>query len=154
MGYIEELRALVGTRPLNLTGVTVLVIDRYDRFLMVQSDEIWKLPGGFIELGESAEDAGRREILEETGMNIGNLQLIGVFSGKNFYTKLPNGDEYFPITIAYMTKDIRSGDLKPDGIETQMVQFFKWPVLPNELSPRDRQIVQTFNESLNINWKE
>ena len=84
MGYIEELRALVGTKPLVLTGVTVLVIDQHRRFLMVESDNIWKLPGGFIELGESAEEACRREILEETGVNIGNLQLIDVFSGKNY----------------------------------------------------------------------
>lgn len=150
MGYIEELRALVGTRPLILTGVAVLVIDQHDRFLMVQSDEMWKLPGGYIELGESAEEAGIREILEETGMHIGNLQLIGVFSGKNFYTKLPNGDKYYPVTIAYATKDIRSGNLKPDGIETQKVQFFNWSFPPKDLSARDRQILQSFKVKRSI----
>jgi ADP-ribose pyrophosphatase YjhB (NUDIX family) len=148
MGYIEDLRALVGTRPLILTGVTVLVIDQQSRFLMVQSDKVWKIPGGFIEMGETAEDACRREIFEETGMNIGNLQLIGVFSGKDFFTKLPNGDEYYPITIAYVTEDIRSGDLKPDDIEIQKVQFFKWSAFPKDLSPRDRQIFQSFIENL------
>jgi ADP-ribose pyrophosphatase YjhB (NUDIX family) len=144
MGYIEELRAFVGTRPLVLTGVAVLVIDKHGRFLLVEYDKMWKLPGGFIELGESAEEAGRREIWEETGLNIGNLQLIGVISGKNFFKKLPNGDEYFHITIAYVTRDIRSGNLKPDGIETQKVQFFKRSVLPKDLSARDRQILESF----------
>ena len=148
MGYIEELRALVGTKPLVLTGVTVLVIDRHSRFLMVESDHMWKLPGGFIELGESAEEACRREILEETGIHIGNLQLIGVFSGNNYFTKLPNGDEYYPITIAYMTEDIRSGDLKPDEDEIQKVQFFKWSAFPEDLCERDRQIFQSFIENL------
>lgn len=148
MGYIEEIRALVGRRPLVLTGVTVLVIDQDSRFLMVQSDKMWKLPGGFIELGESAEEACRREILEETGINIGNLELIGVFSGKNYFTQLPNGDEYFPITIAYVTEDILSGDLKPDDIETQKVQFFKWSAFPKDLSERDLQIFQSFIENL------
>lgn len=140
MGYIEELRALVGTKPLVLTGVTVLVIDRHRQFLMVESDNMWKLPGGFIELGESAEEACRREILEETGINIGSLQLIGVFSGKNYFTKLPNGDEYYPVTIAYVTEDIRSGDLKPDEDEIQKVQFFKSSAFPEDLCERDRQI--------------
>ncbi len=150
MGYIEELRTLVGTRPLILTGVAVLAFDQHDRFLMVQSDGMWKLPGGYIELGESAEEAGIREVLEETGLNIGTLQLIGVFSGKNFFTKLSNGDEYFPVTIAFATKDIRSGSLKPDGIETQKVQFFKWSVLPKGLSARDRQILQSFKVKKSI----
>lgn len=144
MGYIEELRTLVGTRPLVLIGVVVLVFDQHSRLLMVQSDEVWKLPGGFIELEESAEETGIREIWEETGINIENLQLIGVFSGKNFFTKLSNGDEYFPVTLAYTTNDIRGGTLKPDGIETQKVQFFKWSVLPKDLSERDRQILQSF----------
>jgi ADP-ribose pyrophosphatase YjhB (NUDIX family) len=70
MGYIEELRTLVGTRPLVLIGVVVLVFDQHSRLLMVQSDEKWKLPGGFIELEESAEEAGMREIWEETGINL------------------------------------------------------------------------------------
>lgn len=144
MGYIEELRTLVGTRPLVLIGVVVLVFDQHSHLLMVQSDEVWKLPGGFIELEESAEETGIREIWEETGINIENLQLIGVFSGKNFFTKLSNGDEYFPVTLAYTTNDIRGGTLKPDGIETQKVQFFKWSVLPKDLSERDRQILQSF----------
>lgn len=148
MGYIEEIRELVGTRPMILTGVTVLVIDQHKRFLMVQQGKMWKMPGGFIELGETAEDACRREIFEETGIHIGNLQLIGVFSGSDFYTKLPNGDEYYPITLAYVTQDIRSGDLKADEVEVQKVQFFKWSDFPKELSPRDRQIFQSFVESL------
>jgi ADP-ribose pyrophosphatase YjhB (NUDIX family) len=150
MGYIEELRTLVGTRPLILTGVAVVVFDQHDRFLMVQSDGKWKLPGGYIELGESAEEAGIREISEETGINIGTLQLIGVFSGKNFFTKLSNGDEYFPVTIAYTTNDIRSGSLQPDGIETQKVQFFKWSTLPKDLCSRDRQILQSFKVKKSI----
>ncbi|MFJ7993471.1 NUDIX hydrolase [Peribacillus frigoritolerans] len=148
MGYIEDLRALVGTRTLLLTGVTVLVIDQNSRFLMVQSEKMWKLPGGFIELGESAEEACRREILEETGINIGNLQLIGVFSGKDYFTKLPNGDQYFSVNIAYVTEEILSGDLKPDDIEIQKVQFYKWSAFPKELSERDRQIFQSFIENL------
>ncbi|MNI52536.1 putative mutator protein MutT4 [compost metagenome] len=111
---------------------------------------MWKLPGGFIELGESAEEAGRREVWEETGLNIKNLQLIGVFSGKNYFAKLPNGDEYYHVTIAYVTKDISSGELKPDGIETSDVQFFKHSDLPKDLSVRDRQIFQSYKAKKSI----
>ncbi|WP_375348237.1 hypothetical protein [Peribacillus sp. Hz7] len=83
-------------------------------------------------------------------MNIGNLQLIGVFSGENFYTKLPNRDEYYPAIIAYSLRDIRSGNLKPDGIETQKVQFLKWSVLLKDSSARDRQILQSFKVKKSI----
>lgn len=37
----------------------------------------WGLPGGAQELGETAEAAARRELLEETGLTVGSLKLAG-----------------------------------------------------------------------------
>ncbi|RAS99610.1 DNA mismatch repair protein MutT [Bacillus cereus] len=143
MGYIEELRKVVGSRPLNLTGVAVAVFNEQGQILLQQRQNgIWGVPGGFVELGESTEEAGRREVFEETGIEIGTLQLISVFSGKEFFVKLPNGDEFYPITIAYLCKDIKGGLLKADGIESLSVQFFDFDKLPENISPFIKKLIE------------
>jgi 8-oxo-dGTP diphosphatase len=40
----------------------------------------YALPGGFVEIGETVEQACRREALEETGIKVEPLRLVGVYS--------------------------------------------------------------------------
>jgi len=43
----------------------------------------WALPGGFVRYGEKVEDAAVREALEETGLKVKLLKLVGVYSAPN-----------------------------------------------------------------------
>ncbi|KAA6469011.1 MULTISPECIES: NUDIX hydrolase [Bacillus cereus group] len=143
MGYIEELREVVGSRPLNLAGVAVAVFNEQGQILLQQRrNGMWGVPGGFVELGESTEEAGRREVLEETGIEIGTLQLVSVFSGKEFFVKLPNGDEFYPMTITYLCKDITGGSLQADRVESLHVQFFNLNELPQNISPFIKKLIE------------
>ncbi len=65
-------------RPLVGVGVVLL---RGDEVLLVKRGRApalgaWSLPGGAQELGETAEAAARRELLEETGLRTGELTLV------------------------------------------------------------------------------
>lgn len=41
---------------------------------------LWSMPGGFVDLGESVEDAARRECMEEMGIEVEIGELVGVYS--------------------------------------------------------------------------
>lgn len=118
--------------------------------LQKRSDGLWGVPGGFIELGESTEEAGRREVLEETGIDVGKLNLVGVFSGKQHFVKLPNGDEFYPVTIAYIKKEIEGGVLKADGQETTDAKFFKANELPEGLNPLIKNLIKEYSLSFTL----
>lgn len=149
MGYIDNLRKAVGNQPLILVGVAVGVMNDNREFLLQKrSVGLWGVPGGFIELGESTEEAGRREVLEETGIVIGKLELIGGFSGKQHFVILPNGDEFYPVTIAYISKEIIGGVLKADGQETSEAKFFKANELPEGLIPLILKLIKQYSLSL------
>ena len=146
MGYVEELRALIGQRPLLLVAAGVLIInDAGDLLLQHRTDDgLWGIPGGALELGESTEDAARRETLEETGLQIGALALFDVFSGREMFHRYPNGDEVAFVSVVYWTRDVR-GELTARHPESAALRYFSRDELKQvRLSAPNQPIVRRF----------
>jgi 8-oxo-dGTP diphosphatase len=66
-------------------SVTGIITDDEGRTLLVQrrDNHHWEPPGGVLELGESIQDGLRREVREETGLDVEPIALTGVYKNMN-----------------------------------------------------------------------
>ena len=96
-----------------------------------------------MELGETPEEAAKRECYEETGIIVNDLKLINVISGENSHFTYPNGDEVYAVDIYYVCHSF-SGTLKNQEEEVIQIKFFEKANLPKELSENDRVIISEF----------
>jgi 8-oxo-dGTP diphosphatase len=85
-----------------LLATDCVVFDGAGRVLVIRrKNEPFKgafaLPGGFVEIGETVEAACRREVLEETGVAVGKLRLVGIYSDPE---RDPRGHT---VSVAYAT---------------------------------------------------
>ena len=136
MGYIMDLRAYVGHRPLIQVGSSVFLEDKQGRVLLqLRSDNRqWSFSAaGSMEPGEAPEETARRELLEETGLTAHTLELYGVYAGPEEHYFYPNGDEVYNVEFAYACRDW-SGTPRCQEGEVEDLQFFALDGLPGGLS--------------------
>jgi 8-oxo-dGTP diphosphatase len=102
-------------------GVAVLII-KDGTFLMGQrrgshGEGTWSAPGGWLEYKESFEEAGTREVKEETGLDVKNIQFAGITN--NIF----KDDPTHSITV-WLTAEWASG--KPTITEPDKFIDQKW----------------------------
>jgi 8-oxo-dGTP pyrophosphatase MutT (NUDIX family) len=135
MDSIKLLRRALGPELLVSAGTAVVVCNAAGEYLLQkQWDRCWSVPGGVIELGESAEEAGQREVAEQTGLLTADYRLVGIFSGQVLPVPLPNADECCPVTFAYTAMEIGSV-WRGGGAEPVEARFFPAHRLPDGLNP-------------------
>ena len=149
MDYIKELRKRTNHMPLVLPHSVVVLFNKNNEILLEErsDDGYFDFPGGSIDLKESAEDAAKRELLEETGLEAIELKLFKVYSGEITHYVYFNGDEIYGVDLVYLCHKYK-GELKPQLEEVKNLKFYKLDDMPNKMSIRNKQIIKDLKREL------
>jgi 8-oxo-dGTP pyrophosphatase MutT (NUDIX family) len=117
------------TKPVT-QGARVMIIQEGKVLLVKHAyQNQYFLPGGRVKKGETFEQAARRELVEEVGMEVTALQLFGEYN--NFY-------EYKKDTIVVFLAEVGRTVWVHD-IEIESFGFFRLDELPANVSPGTRR---------------
>ena len=134
--YIRTLRSKIGNMKVVIPGVRALIFDERGALLLEKQALFgsWALPHGCLDVGESILDALKREVREETGLDVVRAEPFGIYSDPKYSVTYPNGDEVQTLTMAFVVKEW-SGRLRPDDHEVTELGFFPLDALPRPIYP-------------------
>ncbi len=104
-------------------SVTAIVTDRPGRLLMVHrtDNDLWSIPGGAMDLGESIADAAVRETKEETGLDVEVTGIVGIYTNPRHVMAYDDGEVRQQFSVCFTTR-LLGGQLRT-STETSEVRF-------------------------------
>ncbi|MBO8155825.1 MAG: NUDIX hydrolase [Bacillaceae bacterium] len=150
MNYIQQMRTYIGHDVLFTVGCGAIIEKDNSILLQHRMDEDnWCVPGGVMEIGESFEEAVKRETFEETGIEIIDFELFGIYSGEKCFVEYPNKDQVYSVQIIFKVLNYK-GELKQQGPEAREHRFFTSTELPKNLNPRQQKFIQDWARGADI----
>jgi len=114
-----------------------LVFDDGGRVVLVKHHassgwaDVWVTPGGVLETTERADDAFRREVREETGLDIADMHATRIF--RNVFEEPPGKGH--PFHFVQFVARAASRKLRPDDAEVREARWFD--ALPDDMAFRE-----------------
>lgn len=121
----------VGVGVLVVRGGKVLLGRRAEAF----GKGTWCLPGGHLNFGENFEEAAKREVFEEAGLEIDEIEFISISNDVAY------GKHY--VTIGMMPLMVR-GEVVNRSTEMETWEWFSFDKLPKPIFAASESIIKNY----------
>ncbi|MBE6815598.1 MAG: NUDIX domain-containing protein [Ruminococcaceae bacterium] len=139
--YIKWIRGKVGHEKIIIVYAGGCIFNKNGEVLLQKRADCnkWGFPGGAVELGETPEMAAKREVKEETGLEIEVQKLIGIYTDSDVV--YPNGDKAHSICICY-EMSVVDGELSCDENETLELKYFSLDDMPELFCKQHEELLR------------
>ncbi len=124
-----------------ITGTSIIPILPDGRIVLIRRRDngLWGLPGGIVDWGENIATAVRRELAEETGLEVTQIRrLVGIYSA-------PDRDPRIHSICVVVEADVQGTMQIRDTLEVSDVQAFSLDAIPEgRLAHDHRQQLQDY----------
>ena len=129
-------------------AASAVVTDEDGRLLLAKrtDNDLWTIPGGTMEPGETIAETAVREVKEETGIDVEVVSLVGIYSNPQHVVEYSDGELRQQFSVCFECR--RIGGEVATSDETSEVGYFS----PDEIEtmgihPSIRLRIQHFLEN-------
>lgn len=144
-GYLKKIRSMVGHTPIILNSASGALLNGEGKVLLQERTDTgdWGFPGGYLEYGETYQQAVVREFKEDAGITARPVKLLQI--SDDFQYEYPNGDQLQPINCFYLMAYVSGHQLSEKTNETQKLAYFDLNQPPTFFNRQHAEMWQALN---------
>lgn len=120
----QAVLGIIFRHPVPGTSIIPILPDGRIVLIRRRDDGLWALPGGMVDWGEDVPSTVRRELMEETGLELVNIRrLVGVYSA-------PDRDPRIHSICVLVEADVEGTMAIQDTLEVMEIEAFSLNSLP------------------------
>lgn len=145
--YIQKIRSKLGQDKFIHPAARIIIENEENQILIIERSDNgnFGIVAGALEENETIEECIIREVKEETGLSLLEVELIGISTNpKNETVEYPNGDKIQYFTIEFYSNKWE-GEIKIEDVnEVKKAQFMDSSI-KDKLPPNEQSIFESLN---------